>query len=73
MIALGEETNVATLNRSVSVRLAEAVYILGDDVQMCSHAPHGTIRVLATTWLHSIGDLIRFMPTCHWPSRTVRT
>ena len=73
MIAFGEETNVASLNRLVSVSLAEAVYISGDHDQMCLHATHGTIRVLATTWLHSIGDLIRFMPTCHWPSRTVRT
>ena len=73
MIAFGEETNVASLDRSVSVSLAEAVYISGDHDQMCLHATYGTIRVLATTWLHSIEHLIRFMPRCHWPSRTMRT
>ena len=73
MIAFGEETNVASLDRSVSVSLAEAVYISGDHDQMCSHATYGMIRVLATTWLHLIEDLIRLMPRCHWPSHTVQT
>ena len=49
MIAFGEDTDVATLNRSDSFPLAEALYISGDDVQMCLHANYEMIRVLATT------------------------